>query len=297
MNLFTMLYETEISCEIFKRRTMTTSGTSPITQPPFDPRISTLAFPVGGAGFGQLQRGFMVWEQPIQGYSSTAQMSFLYNPSSVTADYYMADSSVGSSLMFPTGFNATNLRVPLNQSVEWSLLFDRTFELWGSYDSNGEPLNQNPGDGYNPSVVGVLADIYQMEQFTGMFVGYSSGNSTTTAPTSNALTGHQGIIQLIPSYVYFGGNSANNSLWYYGYVSEWDVTVTHWTQYMVPMRCVINVTFTMLPPATNGSGSASNPGANTLPGQSGVGVSTSVSGTLPGVTPQSTIPTSGVSGR
>lgn len=277
---------------------MTTAGSPAIIQPPFDPRITTLAFPVGGAGYGSLQRGFMVWEQSIQGYESAAQMAFLYNPSSVTADYYMADSSVGPSLMFPTGFNATNLRVPLNQSVEWSLLFDRTFELWGSYDSNGEPLQQNPSGGYNPAVVGVLADIYQMEQFTGMFVGYSSGNSTTTAPTATTITGHQGIIQLIPSYVYFGGNSAVNSLWYYGYISEWDVTVTHWTQYMVPMRCVINVTFTMLPPATSGSGSSANPNANlTNPVGSAAAPSASstISSILAGLT--STIPTSGVSGR
>ena len=34
---------------------------------------------------------------------------------------------------------------------------------------------------------------------------------------------------------------------YYGYINEWSVQYTHWTQYNIPMRCVISVNFTMLP--------------------------------------------------
>lgn len=261
---------------------MAGSSVPPTQQPQFDKRISTLAFPLQGGQFGTIKRGFMIWEQSIQGYSDKAQMQFLYNPSSVTADYTMSDSSVGASLLFPTGFNATNLRVPLNQSVEWSLLFDRTYELWGGYDSEGLPAESiGPGQN-NPSTVGVLADIRQMEQFTGMNVGYSSGNTASTSPNNSSLVGHQGIMQLIPSYVYFG--DANN-LWYYGYISEWDVTVTHWTQYMVPMRCVMDVTFTMLPPPS--SGPAANFNVTT-----GAGLPKGNGGPLP-----STIPSAGVSGR
>jgi len=218
----------------------------------------------------------MLWEQAIQGYSDRAQMHFLYNPSSVTADYSMSDSSVGASLLFPTGFNQTNLRVPLNQQVEWSLLFDRTYEIWGGYDSSGLPINSIGPNGNDPAVVGVLADIRQMQQFTGMNVGYSTGNTTSTAPTSTSIVGHQGILQLIPSYVYFGDT---NNLWFYGYISAWDFTVTHWNQYMVPMRCVIDVTFTMLPTPTGPTSKSFN---------KAIGV------TLPTV---SVIPSAGVSGR
>lgn len=268
----------------------------PITQPQFDSRITTLVYPLGGGQYGTLQRGFMIWEQAIAGYSGKAQVNFLYNPSEVTADYYMSDSSVGASLLFPTGYNATNLRVPLNQSVEWSLLFDRTYDLWQQYDAQGLPLQSvGPGDN-NPAVVGVLADIRQMEQFTGMNVAYSTGNSQTTSPSSNTtLAGYQGIMQLIPSYVYFG--DANN-LWYYGYVSEWDVTVTHWTQNMVPSRCVMNITFTMLPPPTTGTGSQANAqySSSTGPGGNSLGNPVSATGMNTGI-PQATLPTSGVSGR
>lgn len=234
----------------------TKSGKPPVQQPKFDQRIYSLAYPLQGSQFGNLKRGFMIWEKPVQGYSSEATMHFLYNPSTVSAQYNMADSSVGASLMFPTGFNDTNLRVPLNQTVEWSLLFDRTYELWQQYNSDGSPKKSAGDNKNNPAVVGVLADIRQMEQFTGMNIGFSSGNNNTTGATSTSIAGHQGILQLIPSYVYFGDS---DNLWYYGYISEWDMTVTHWTQYMVPMRCVINVTFTMLPtPQSTGSGSKSN---------------------------------------
>ena len=273
--------------------------TAPFAQPGFDSRISTLAFPVGGGGYGSIQRGFMVWDPSVGlpgDYSSAAQVNFLYNPSTVSADYNMMSTAVGAGVLFPTAYSTSVLAVPLNQSVEFSLLFDRTYELWGSYATDGTPnanvstgssLNPTLGN-TNPSAVGVLADIMAMEQFTGMFIAFSSGNTSTTKPTASSAVGWQGIIQMIPSYVYFGGsNSASTSLWYYGYISEWDVTVTHWSQYMVPMRCVINVTLTMLPPPTtgkSGSTSISSTGlGSTGPGGTGVGASPITTGGLPGV--------------
>lgn len=255
---------------------------TPFTQPAFDSRITTLVFPLSGGQYGQLQRGFMAWDMSqgnIGPYGSAAQVNFLYNPSSVTADYSITDASVAASIMFPSAFNAVDLRVPLNQTVEWSLLFDRTYELWGSYNAQAIPngtVGANPNN-TNPGNVGVLADIMAMQQFTGMFMAFSTGNTGSTTPAPTALTGWQGIMQLIPSWVYFGGsNSASNSLWYYGYVSEWDVTVTHWTQYMIPMRCVINITFTMLPPPNGANpigttGTTFTPGGTGTPGAAGVG--------------------------
>lgn len=232
---------------------------SPIQHPPFDNRIYSLPSPVSGP-HGTLSRGLMFWESAIPGYTFPATMRFLYNPSTVTADYYMApDASVSASLLFPTAFNSTQLRVPLNQSVTWSLLFDRTYELWGSYNDNGTPKYKNFPDGNNPQVVGVLADIIQMQQFTGMLVSYAgTAVGPGQSPATN-INGYQGILQLIPSYVFFGKFLEGPSLSYFGYVSEWDVTITHWTQFMVPMRCVINITFTMMPQeAQSGNTSKSN---------------------------------------
>jgi hypothetical protein len=221
-----------------------------VTQPPFSANITRLTFPLGGNQFGGLNRGYMIWDQPIAGFSNNARVNFLYNPSTVEADYYMATAGVGDILLYPNANDTSDLRVPLNQTVEWSILYDRTYELWGSYESDGtaNSVTSAAATPYDPSIVGVLADIYMMQQFTGMTVSYNQSGQVTTSTSANSLAGRQGIMQLIPSYVYFGHS---NALSYYGYITEWDVTITHWTQYMVPMRCVIDISFNMLPPANN----------------------------------------------
>lgn len=230
--------------------TTTTSGHKgpAIQQPKFDDRIYSLQYPLTGTARGTLKRGYMVWAKPISGITSRATVHFLYNPSTVEADYPLSDSTVAASLLFPTPGDKADLRVPLQQTVSWSILYDRTYELWESYNADGSPKFGLGADGNNPQVIGVLADIFQMQQFTGMTASYNSGGLPTPAGTKNLFLGHQGILQLVPSYVFFGGAQA---LSYYGYVSEWDVQITHWTQYMVPMRCVIDISFTMLPPVSN----------------------------------------------
>jgi hypothetical protein len=44
-------------------------------------------------------------------------------------------------------------------------------------------------------------------------------------------------------------NHEGPQLAFYGYISEWSVNYAHWTANMVPIRCVVSVTFTMLPEA------------------------------------------------
>jgi hypothetical protein len=247
----------------------TPSGGAAVVQPAFATQITTLKYPLSNGQSGSISRGYMVWDdsQLPTGYSTAAKVNFLFNPSTVTASYSLIpDTSVQAAMLFPTAYNSTDLRVPLSQTVEWSLLFDRTFELWGAYDSNGAPnsLTANAAAGVDgtidPSVVGVLVDINAMGQFTGLDTGYYSGTpgatSGTDAITASGLYGQQGVMQPIFSYVWFGLN-----LWYYGYVSQWDVTITHWTQYMIPMRCVINVSFTMMPLPNNNT--PSNSSSNT----------------------------------
>jgi hypothetical protein len=261
---------------------------APVTQPKFDARISKLVYPLMGGrapGHGTLKRGFMVWDKPLVGYSGLATVHFLYNPSTVEADYPIADSTVGAILQFPNPHDKADLRVPLQQTASWSLLFDRTYELWGSADHPGESPGKNNND---PSVIGVLADVFQMQQFTGMLVSYSQGTNPVVNPGGKVanFAGHQGIIQIVPSWVYFGDKSA---LSFYGYISEWDLQVTHWTQQMVPMRCVINITFTMLPPV-----SASKPGSNA--DTNWVALHTRIGPSVGGATTATPV-TSGISGR
>lgn len=261
-------------------------GRATLQQPRFDDRIYRLSYPLAYGDFTALKHGYMIWDQPVRGFSDRASVHFLYNPSDVEADYPVSDSSVGASLLFPVPGDRADLRVPLSQTVSWSLLYDRTYELWGAYDENGQPREKNVNNN-NPSVIGVGADIYQMQQFTGMTIGYDQ-SGVAKVQNDNSFAGHQGIIQLIPSWVFFGNNQ---NLSYYGYISEWSVTVTHWTQYMVPMRCEIDVFFTMLPPPS--APSKSNPNGDTTWGKRPSG---GVGHPVPGTAPQ-TSSLSGISGR
>lgn len=230
-----------------------------IVQPPFAREIRTLAFPLEGKNQGHLRRGYMIWHKPFPGFSDNAKVNFLYNPSTVEADFSVG--TAGPTLQFPNAGDKADPRVMLNQTATWSLLYDRTYELWGQYNSDGTP-KQNPGpDNNNPAVYGVLADIYQMQQFTGMTMAYTTSGQLSHSLSNTSLLGRQGILQLIPSFVYFGGVK---NLAYYGYISDWSYQITHWTQHMIPMRCVIDVSWTMLPPVANQvtitGGTASGPG-------------------------------------
>src|ERR1035438_6862405 len=114
-------------------------------QPPFDPRILNIAAPMGSGGGIKLTHGFMIWDQthPDVGYGThRARVNFLYNPTTVQASYTMsATAGVTAALTFNQGGLNVNPVMPMSQNVSFSLLFDRTFELWDSYTSGGVPKN------------------------------------------------------------------------------------------------------------------------------------------------------------
>ena len=75
-------------------------------------------------------------------------------------------------------------------------------------------------------------------------------------------------MQLVPAWAFFGNNNVANGLNYYGYINEWSVQYTHFTQFNVPMRCVISVNWTMLPNPGTAPPSAPGlqaPGGGVLP--------------------------------
>lgn len=242
------------------------------TQPPFSDQLSTLAYPLtnGPAAGATLQTGYMVWAPPyIPGYGSPAVIQYLYNPSTVSSDYNIADATAQAALNFPNPGDSAMLAIPLSQTVQWSVMFDRTFELWGQFAPDGTPANIFNG-GNDPTSIGVQADVMQMMQFTGILSQYQYGTNgqggLITAPTAQAqnFSLNTGIMQLVPCWAYFGASNITNNLMYYGYVSEWSVQYTHWTQYNVPFRAVISVNFTMLPNPSNNPVPA-NPISRLLP--------------------------------
>jgi hypothetical protein len=255
-----------------------------------------------GGSAQQLQRGFMIWDtttnvQQGLGYAAgtAAQVNFLFNPSQVTAQYQTTDASIQAKTQLTVAGDITKAFIPMQQTVEFALLFDRTYEMW-SLIGNQAPAGTNPATALQ--ILGVDVDVRAMRQFTGMTAPSISGNATATitsgatGATLNTLAPgqpgnlSQGIMLIIPSFVYFGAPGSGIS--FYGYVSEWDVTYTHFNAVMIPIRAAINVTFTLLPP----TGQIVTPASSVF-------ASGNTTGTIPGVNFPTTgaLPTAGVGGR
>lgn len=246
-----------------------------LVQPAFDSRIRRLPSPLGVAI--DIQRGQMVWDgkQGSNGLGYTGgpfgdgrdRINFLFNPSTVSSDFNVGNASLQAAMMYPVPGSSTTLLAPLMQTVSWELYFDRNFEL--AYGTGAAGLGT--GQPNDPGVIGCQADVLQFMQFTGLLsdLNTASGVSALTGGTVEggstapiSALGSGGIMVMVPCFVYFGNATAvlqdvrnpsvnfdaiNYQLAYYGYISEFSVQYTHWTNNMIPIRCVISVNFTMLP--------------------------------------------------
>lgn len=261
------------------KKSTTPAGPTLYKQPVFDKRIRTLSWPMQGGvpsaaqqDFGggptELQRGLIVWDKKGS-YSSPPVFNFLFNPTTVTASYDMDASDVASSLLYRTPGDTAAAVYAMNQSVSLSLYFDRTFELWGSYDATGTPRSKptttitptsktsaNVSQTYDlmdATVYGVEVDIMAMKQITGQ-LEQATGKSGVPTSFSPGIS-EQGVMTMVPSWMFIGPADGTGGLSYYGYVSDFSVTVTHFTQWMIPQRCIINLDFALLvPPATEPQG-------------------------------------------
>lgn len=249
-----------------------------LIQPKFDPRLTTVP-----AALGQnvnLQRGYMIWSDKRMANSfgyvggpmgdGRDMIYFALNPSTVSSDYTIGNSSIQAAVMQQVPGDSGNFLAPLQQTVSWQLYYDRTYELnW--------PQGTNSAN--DPGAIGVQADVLQFAQFTGLLsstqglsstdvnalIDTTAGTTSTGATVSSKQLGsvlaNGGMMMMIPCYVFFGnawnqvasGNgkasyeALSYQLAYYGYISEWSVQYTHWTESMIPIRCAISVNFTMLP--------------------------------------------------
>jgi hypothetical protein len=299
---------------------MTTTAGPLLVQPQFAAQIRSLPSPLGVPI--NIQRGFMIWEYGSAskdgsnlGYTGGPykdgrdKINFLYNPATVSSQYAVGNGTLQSAMMYPVPGSTSAYLAPLQQTVAWDLYFDRTFEVNYGTGKNGSGTGQ-PND---PAVIGAQADVLQFMQFTGvlyrggydadLLIGGSGGQSATGTQisggrTSGSVTGG-GIMMMMPCYVYFGNaqqsldtgaiqsaswGATGTQLMYFGYISSFSVNYTHWSNNMVPLRCVISVSFTMLP----------NPSAAD---QSSVTNDISPWNAAPSATPNYTRTTTGIGGR
>jgi hypothetical protein len=264
--------------------TGTSAATSAlITQPAFAQQLTALPTPIGSSNtVGNIQRGYMIWDQPMTAsYGASGGplgdgrdlINFLFNPSTVNTDYNVGNVSLQAAMMYQVPGDNGNLLSPLlQQTVSWQLYFDRTFEL----------LYGTPSSAKNdPTVIGCQADVLQFMQFTGVLASGSAGSYASNSTVVNNLgtqtaqvnANQAGIMMMVPCWVFFGNpfNQTNTQtafggtpnfqavgtqLAFYGFLSEWSVEYTHWTANMVPIRCVISVSFTMMPTSSQTPGAA-----------------------------------------
>ena len=238
-------------------------NTAAIQQPAFDSRIQFSLPAPFGSGATQLQRGFIMWDPNLMAHQGgTAYINFLYNPSTVSASYSISNSTATAALIFPTTQGgpaaAPVQRVPLQQQIGFTIMFDRTYEM--VYGTGGDTVQK----------LGCEVDVLMMKQLTGMFLQTYKGNNPYIDPTSGNTVGgigpgatgptanvnafsatgvSQGVMQMTFCYVYFG--DPKQGLRYYGYIDSWDVSYTHFNNHMIPVRCVVDVSFSLLPPPVN----------------------------------------------
>ena len=237
------------------------TGTYFYVQPAFDKRMTTLPFLLG-QGQGKVRQGYMIWDKAtnVPGYTKKAVVNFLYNPTTIDLQYALDTANVSGGLTFRQAGDDAAAVVNMASTLSFSLLFDRSFELWGSYNPDGSPKTATPGNPANmndPAQGGVNVDIMAFKQITGQLADQPSGagnSGTKTGQNYNI----QGPMSMCPTWVYLGPPSSG--MFYYGYISSWSVSITHWSQAMVPMRCAITVSFQLMPPPWDEPLAGENPG-------------------------------------
>lgn len=240
---------------------MATATQALLIQPPFAAQLSASRDQAMGIT-PNLQKGYMIWDNAGGGpggvlgykgghYNNRAVFNFMYNPTTVQASFATESTGTQANMLYSTPGSSNILAVPLSQSAQWTLYFDRTYEV------NYGIANNTTND---PSVIGVQADVVSLMQFTGMLSNKEAGVSTLKYPSVNK----GGVMMNIEAWCYFGQNVnhnlqsgkhysrtiAENRLGYYGFVQAWDVNYTAFTQDMVPYRATVDITFQMLPSTT-----------------------------------------------
>lgn len=230
--------------------------TSNYSNPKFDNRIYSLsglkATAAGtGVSTGDLQRGYMIRDSDYVTGNIRYSLQFLYNPSQVVVSHNTEVTS--NAAITPQAYrNPADIarpNVPLNATVQFDLLFDRTYELWDS----GARANSLYNWDDEPSLSGVKVDVAAAYRVVGILQPRTravplphSSNADPGSTQAIVQNGTPGPMPMTPMQVFFGGG---NSLNYRGYISALTVTYTHWSQLMIPMRCTIGVTMNLLIPA------------------------------------------------
>lgn len=236
--------------------------TDKYSNPAFDNRIYTLpklqtTAPGTGVSTNDLQRGYIIQDAGYNAPGVVYSARFLYNPSTVTVTHSSDPTSSGAITpqQFRNPLDTSKPNLPLQTTVAFNLLFDRTYEMWDAGAPNPNPYDRTA----SPSQVGCLVDVAALYRVVGILqptvsqpptmpkgvLSKSGAANFGKGPyiTSILNQGSIGPLPMLAVTAYFGGP---NSLSYHGYVNNLTVQWTHFSQLMVPFRCTVNVSMLLI---------------------------------------------------
>jgi hypothetical protein len=250
-------------------------GSSLVVNPAFDKRILRLS-QLQGTGTSAFQRGYLLTatrrNPSVAGRNAKRyRVNFLYNPSDITVSHSVQLDNNATALPQELRSDADVGQVlgVTGSSLSFSLLFDRTYEC------------ANTGIWNRPeAAMGCYADVVTIYGLVGISeptltpsatqIPYAPGqgppnsgvttqgpvSTTPTTTTSNANAEQKyGIMKLNPVFAVFcpvrtldpsGFSTGVSMMRYYGYINSLSVQYTHWTQRMIPVRCVVSISMALL---------------------------------------------------
>ncbi|MFE2283900.1 hypothetical protein ACFXDJ_06980 [Streptomyces sp. NPDC059443] len=239
---------------------------SPTVNPGFDRRIR--ATPMTRT---EPPRGYIVSADYGVGTGKAAQkvresrVNFLYNPSEISVSHTVTASSGILPADVVSDYDVTRYVGKSGGSMSFSLIFDRSYET--------TDVNVINSAGW----VGVHADVAALYDLTGInesrvqVSGSDTGGSLFGGVLDPALDlldpgrgsagppmasmRYRGVMTIRPVYVVLtdqwvppvsGVPSRTGSMQWYGYISSMDVTYSHWSERMIPIRCGVRVQMQLL---------------------------------------------------
>lgn len=219
--------------------------------PPFHPNILNIPMrqvgvtngptsdTVKGQANSELYRGLMVTKPQPGAPTTQYRVNFLYNPSTINESRSLDLNNEVLPSYKRNPDDPGQYATGMNAFIGFNLLFDRTYELWDiSYY------------GTQAGTYGVMADVnafYNMlniNQQTTVTPKQATGGSVPFTSASYGVV-TQGTMGAVPVDLYFG-YKAPGALKYFGFITQFDITYTHFSQKMVPMRCAINIGFQVM---------------------------------------------------
>jgi hypothetical protein len=262
------------------------STTEPLTNFPFDSRINRIAANglYSSGAFTSKVRVGAGYMTTVGLDSRTYSCIFQFNPTEIDMSYGF-DSSV-TALLNPSFLSSdagtqSSQGLMLNNSISFTLLFDRTYEVWTGMNynksaqasqeqalinalnksatslssnlidptriaatdkANASALSSTKANQFGPYKFGVMWDVWAIERLAGIF-GQYNGLPPSGPPAASITT-----VKFGPDAV--GGTLSNTTslgggyaLGFTGWMTAMEVQYTRFDASMVPTRCAVGLTF------------------------------------------------------